>query len=421
MNRTQLITLLLVLFAGIGVATAKPKVAVLGLEVLDKANAMTSIDAARQVTEGMRLAARASGPYEVADNSQREFVDEKVINQCTSEARDCLLKMAGNFGATALVYGRLQLSDNKKTFLITVNLLTADKNAAKPAVSAPVTASAQDLQSLGKKIYNELVGVTNLGSISIKTKASKGIVYLNGDMRGELVDGEHKSTQLAEGEYVVRISADGFKKWEETVRVKSGQTTVLEPALEAAQVAKVDEPEDKGSRVIPETKLTMRENTVSRGGSRRGWRIAAIGGAAVAAGSMALWTLQLLDREDSIDKLKGKQNGASAYIENIAGPPFAGYDCPDSGVTFKGTRTPEQEADAQETWRSACKNVRNLWILGTVAGVAGAFAALAIYQGYIRDEPESSSQALRKARKPRFAVTPIVSPQGGGATVRIDF
>jgi PEGA domain len=422
MKRTQLITLLLVLFTGIGFASAKPKVAVLGLEVLDKANAKASIDAARQLTEGLRLAAKTSGPFDVADNSQREFLDEKIINQCESEQRECLLKIAGNFGATSLVYGKLQLTENKKSFQVTVFLLAADKGAAKPAItSVPVTSSPQDLQTAGKKIYNELVGVGSVGSIVIKAKTSKGIVYINGDMRGQLVDGELKATQLADGEYKVKITADGFKKWEETVKVKAGQATVVEPDLEAEAKPAVIEPEDKGSRPVTNDgggkdpyKLETRENTISHGGSRTGWKIAAVGGAVIAAGSMGVWVWQRSGRESNIDDLKALTGPKVGF----KGAPFPWEGCDASkGITMN----PSDDANA--LWEDACGNSRNMWIAGTVASLAGAFAAFAVYKGYISsDESESQPTAsTRRARKPRFAFTPVMSPDGGGASMRIDF
>lgn len=431
MKRTQLITLLLVLFTGMGFASAKPKVAVLGLEVLDKTNAKASIDAARQLTEGLRLAAKTSGPFEVADNSQREFLDEKIINQCESEQRDCLLKIAGNFGASSLVYGKLQLTENKKSFQVTVFLLSSDKGAAKPAItSVPVTASPQDLQTAGKKIYNELVGVVSVGSIAIKAKTSKGVVYINGEVRGQLVDGELKATQLADGDYKVRIVADGFKKWEETIKVKAGQVSVVEPDLQAEAKAPVDEPEDKGSRPVSsgtkgtgdQFKLEERENTVSHsGGGRTSWRIAAIGGAVVAAGSMGVWAWQRNERNSASSALSGRAKASGTVIAGYDGAPLPWEGCDSKEhVRFVGSET---DATASGLWEDACGNSRNMWIAGTVAGVAGAFAAFALYKGYISSDESAAPQSasVKRARKPRFAVTPVMSPDGAGATIRLDF
>jgi hypothetical protein len=421
MKRTQLITLLLVLFTGIGFASAKPKVAVLGLEVLDKANAKASIDAARQLTEGLRLAAKTSGPFDVADNSQREFLDEKIINQCESEQRECLLKIAGNFGATSLVYGKLQLTENKKSFQVTVFLLAADKGAAKPAItSVPVTSSPQDLQTAGKKIYNELVGVGSVGSIVIKAKTSKGIVYINGDMRGQLVDGELKATQLADGEYKVKITADGFKKWEETVKVKAGQATVVEPDLEAEAKPAVIEPEDKGSRPVTNDgggkdpyKLETRENTISHGGSRMGWKIAAVGGAVIAAGSV-VWIVKESKTIDEANEAAGMSMGPVNTVSRFAF--FKGCSADDAGSTAT--------TDGRDAYVKGCKAARYSSYAGLGIGVGAAVAIVGVYMGFIRSDSSESSSAsasTRRARRERFSVTPIVLTDGGGATVRLDF
>lgn len=420
MKRTQLITLLLVLFTGMGFASAKPKVAVLGLEVLDKTNAKASIDAARQLTEGLRLAAKTSGPFEVADNSQREFLDEKIINQCESEQRDCLLKIAGNFGASSLVYGKLQLTENKKSFQVTVFLLSSDKGAAKPAISSvPVTASPQDLQTAGKKIYNELVGVVSVGSIAIKAKTSKGVVYINGEVRGQLVDGELKATQLADGDYKVRIVADGFKKWEETIKVKAGQVSVVEPDLQAEAKAPVDEPEDKGSRPVSsgtkgtgdQFKLEERENTVSHsGGGRLGWKIAAIGGGVLAAGSAVFLATESAKISEADDDAKAS-GGPVASVSRFA---------------FFESCSREDANTNSETGKAAyvkgCKAARNTAYAGVGIGVGAALAIVGVYMGFIRDDgTESSAVASKRKRKERFAITPIVSPDGAGATIRLDF
>jgi PEGA domain len=420
MKRTQLITLLLVLFTGIGVASAKPKIAVLGLEVLDKTNLKPSVEAARQLTDGMRQAAKVpGGPFDLADNSSREFFDEKIINGCESEQRDCLIKIAGNFGAAGLMYGKLQLADNKKSFKVDVWLLTVDKGTTKSTSGVvSITATAQEMQIAGKKLYGDLAGTTNQGSIVIKAKASKGIVYINGDMKGQLVDGEYKATALADGEYKVRIAADGFKKWEDTVKVKSGQATPVEPDLEAEPIAKptptptpthVDEPEDKGSRTLPEDKLKLdsRENTVSKGGGRKGWKIAAIGGAATAAVGGGWLAYEYFGNIRPNDK---------KYGTKTIKPFSLTQDC---GLSQAGTT----DVDDQKKWAAGCRaSVRSNYA-GIVLGVGGVVAIVGAYMGYVRggDSSESSSTASHHSRKQRFAVTPILSPDGAGATVRLDF
>lgn len=431
MKATQLITLLLVLFTGIGVASAKPKVAVLGLEVLDKTNVKASVDAARQLTEGLRAAANAgSGPFEVAPNSQREFLDEKIINQCEKEERDCLLKIAGNFGATSLVYGKVQLGDNKKSFQVQVFLLSQDKGPAKPSItSVSISASPQELQNAGKKIYNDLVGITSVGSIVIKSKTGKGAVYINNELRGQLVDGELKATQLADGEYRVRVQAEGYKKWEETVKVKAGQVTTIDADPEAEAVAKppVDpEEDDKASRPVQggnkdPFKLETRENTVSKGGSGKTvWKAVAIGGAAIAVGGgvwMYLENEKIGDAKDLADMSQLSVNEVSPFSFSPDCSRGAALEDPNLG-------TEAQKDMAQDAYVKGCKAAKNTAYAGVAIGVGSVVAIVGAYMGFIRSDgatESTSPTARRHSRKSRFAVTPIVSPDGGGATVRIDF
>lgn len=443
MKRTQLITLLLVLFTGIGIASAKPKVAVLGLESLDKTNAKASVDAAKAITEGLRAAANAGGPYEVAPNSQREFLDEKIINQCESEQRECLLKIAGNFGATALVYGKIQLADNKKNFQVSVSILDG-KGPGKPAVTTlPVSSSSADLQAAGRRIYNELVG--NTGTIMVRVKTSRGQVFINGELNGQLVDGEHRATSLPDGEYKVRIQADGFKRWDDTVRVKAGQITNVEPNLQAEAIAKppVVEEDDKGSRPVKGDgdpyKLETRENTISKGGSGRTvWKAVAIGGAAIAVGSgvfMYLENEKIKDAQGALSEIKlrndaydglGVRKISTFSLSPSCGRTDAMVTVPTAGPTDENKAADAAaKSDAESAYVKGCNAAKNTSYAGIGIGVGAAVAILGAYMGFIRGEEatESSTQtsSTKRPRKQRFAVTPIVSPDGGGATFRIDF
>lgn len=63
-------------------------------------------------------------------------------------------------------------------------------------------------------------------------------------------------------------------------------------------------------------------------------------------------------------------------------------------------------------------------ILGYTAAAVGGIALFAIYKGFVATNKESPVQttAGRSTRKKKqFAVTPIVSPEGGGATFRLDW
>jgi hypothetical protein len=108
----------------------------------------------------------------------------------------------------------------------------------------------------------------------------------------------------------------------------------------------------------------------------------------------------------------------------------SGYEAGGSGLfaskcdAFKKGTTEPLTGLAKEQYEDACGHTRNMWIAGSAAGVAGVVAAVSFYMGFVRSdggESNSTSSVTRKHRKQRFAVTPIVSPDGGGATIRLDF
>lgn len=430
MNRTQLITLLLVLLTGIGVASAKPKVAVLGLEQVDKAGSKATQDAARAVTEGLRQASRAGGPFDASD-TQRELSDEKMLAGCgpdsrEAEERECVKKIATTLAVGAVVYGKVALVDGKKNLEVRVWLLNLDRSAPKNAtVTTPASSSAAELQGVGKKLYSELTGApppAATGGFSFKTKAPAGIVYINGEPRGQIANGEYKSPPLADGEYKIRVEADGYKKLEDTVRVKNGQFSSIEVKLEEKETVKPPpDDEDKASRPVldgdkPSVDL-RREGTVSNRGSRTGWKVAAVTGVVMAAAGGSWFYLSYRNAKQAKDDIPTGYSVAS--IKDFAFEP----DCSEGQAKVMGpSMTGDDYNQAVDAFKKGCKGARDEFRAGILAGTGVVIGLVGTYMGFIRSDSGSEREvASKRTRKPRFAVTPVISPDGGGATFRLDF
>lgn len=422
MNRSQLITLLLVLFTGMGVASAKPKVAVLGLEQVDKAGSKATQEAARAVTEGLRQASRAGGPFDASD-TQRELSDEKMLAGCgpdsrEAEERECVKKIASTLSVGAVVYGKITLAD-KKNLEVRVWLLNLDRSAPKNAtVTAPASSSVVELQGVGRKLYSELTGApapAASGGFTFKTKATSGIVYINGEPRGQIANGEYKSPPLADGDYKIRVEADGYKKLEDTVKVKNGQFSSIEVKLEEKETVKPPpDDEDKASRPVldgdkPSVDL-RREGTVSNRGSRTGWKVAAVTGFVIAAGAGGFTYLAWQDAQDAGKLVPEGTDGVGrfAFI-----PKCNTNDAP-AAIRMNDVQL--------SNWKDGCKAATKTTWGWTGVGIGVAIGLVGTYMGFVRsDSGPEREVATKRARKPRFAVTPVVSPDGGGATFRLDF
>src|SRR5687768_13650413 len=83
-------------------AFAKPKIAVLGLEVVDQSGTPTATDtqAAKELSEGLRARANlGAGPYQLAPGADKELIDQKLLNNCDNEAPACMAAIGNQLGA----------------------------------------------------------------------------------------------------------------------------------------------------------------------------------------------------------------------------------------------------------------------------------------------------------------------------------
>src|SRR6186713_2084649 len=103
------------------VASAKPKIAILGLEVIGSLDP-DQVKLAKQLTNGLRERASAgTGPFELAPNSDKELVDEKLMNNCGTEALICMAPIGLAMKADYLMWGKIEKVD--KGFHVTIKLI----------------------------------------------------------------------------------------------------------------------------------------------------------------------------------------------------------------------------------------------------------------------------------------------------------
>lgn len=390
------------LVAGVAPAAAdsadKPKVAVLGLEVTDKG---AGVDAAttqfaKTLSDAMRLRpGQGSGPYWLAQNSAREFIDLKAIAGCddegkdTKEARDkyreCVARIGADLKTDYLVYGKVER--DKSSYLVTVYLLRVSTKQIEQKIPESVPfdqSSGAEAVTWGKNIYGRLVGAATQGSIVVRSSAQRGTVLINNRPRGSLVAGELKIPNLPEGSYEVAVDAEGHPRYKQTITVVGGE--------EATVLTKWED------KVLPEGNgngngngnLESREGLVSRdGGNNKGlWKGMFFGGLALAAGGGGFWAY-------SWNKIDG------------AKPTLDSSHCGDPVL------------DAATS--SACDYRRNTGIGMGIVGVGGAMAAVGFYFAYIRESKPTERSASHRKLRDRVVVTPVVSTDAAGAVVRFDF
>ncbi len=103
------------------------------------------------------------------------------------------------------------------------------------------------------------------------------------------------------------------------------------------------------------------------------------------------------------------------------------------GRDSQGNPLPNGEASSYETGNGSfgsesaaeCskgeKYSRNSYITGIAAAALGGIALVAYYKGFISKKETNTNAGRSTRKKKQFAVTPILAPDGGGATFRLDW
>src|SRR4051812_46752743 len=119
---------LLMVVGSTSMAFARPSVAVLGLEVSDPSGTPTAQDThvAKELTDGLRGRAKAgTSQYQLAPGSDKELIDEKLLNNCDTEAKECMSAIGNQLGADILMYGKI--SKDAKGYTVVIKVLDVAK------------------------------------------------------------------------------------------------------------------------------------------------------------------------------------------------------------------------------------------------------------------------------------------------------
>lgn len=394
-------TLLLLLFVGLpaNAAAAKPSIAILGLEVIDRQGIASSKDTqvAQELTAALRARAKSGGPYVLASGGDKELIDQKLIKNCVDERTACMALIGADLGAEFLLYGRIERSTG--SYNVSVVLLDVRRKAKEKTFSDAIPAaeaSGTILQSRAKHIYSVLTGQAETCTISVKTPGGpeRAMIFLNDDNQGSgtMTNNAGEVPNLAAGRYKVTIVAPDFHRWEKPdVTCTAGQTTVVN-----ADMHHLSAGDDHGALPSGDAHAAKSQPKSS------GWRRVAIGSGIAtgvfAAGFGVSWGLLA-------------STGASK--KPGAGPFEYGGKC----VT---------DAAGRNTGPGLCSSGGTLRVMTFVSGIAAAagfgFTVFALIKAVSEPEHhEPSAVATHRARTSAISVAPVVGLDNVGASVQLNW
>jgi hypothetical protein len=423
---------MVLLLVSSGQAWAGSKISVLGLEVRDSG---TGIDpettkVAKDLTFALRQRA-ATNAYNVspAPSGDKELIDEKLINNCDSEAASCMAKIGTDLSTDLLLFGKIEKGtggnglpiykvDLKLLYVASKQVISTSETLAQTEATN-VSASA----SHAKSWYNKLVGATSAGKVVVSANIDRGTVYIDGEVKGTLTSGKLEIPTVPEGAHklVIEPSGKGFQRYEASITVRTGETLAHGATLaemKALPAPTPAEPTVTGTAGI----ATAPTTTVQAEGPHRSkvWKPVFYTTAALDAAAIG-FTIYEWQAAKSHEK-DIATNGPLAHALGTSTVPKTptSDDCGSSAVD-----NPTVTAKERKAFNDACSNFKLQKVGWVVTGVMTVAAVGSFIMAFIvdRDHGESLTQTANGGHKKRreFAITPIVSPQGGGATLRIDW
>ncbi|MEJ7601514.1 MAG: PEGA domain-containing protein [Kofleriaceae bacterium] len=389
---------LVLIAAGASSALAKTKLAILGLEVTASSGGKIDEEVgkvAKDLTGALRKRVDTGATnYQLVKDGEKELVDEKLMNSCESEKADCMAQIGAGLGADVLIYGKIEKQPGKG-YQVSLKLLRVNGKAIE-SWAEPIQAretGAADLARIAKKGFAALTNENTDGWLVVKTNIDRGTVLINDKEVGTLSSGTARINDLPEGRHTLAIEpAEGTKyaRWEDKITITAGKAT--ERDIELKQL---------GPRIDCDPKVSLDcGGTVGDGGKKSSttvWKGVMIGGIAIGAAGAGYWVYNFSKLKDFRDQTH-VEPPSTTCIDNVAGS-----DACDNGKKAS-TRT---------------------WIGGGVAVGGVVIATIGLLKAYVfNNSSESSSPTStvgRQRKKRQIAITPIVAPDGGGATFRLDW
>jgi hypothetical protein len=422
MTRACLVTIALALTSSVALA-GKPKLSVLGLEVLNKSGGAIEKSitvAAHDLTQGLRGRIDATGAYAVATTGDRELIDEKLRLNCEDEKMSCMIDIANDLKADVMMYGSVEKTTEKgkQGYLITVKLLSVAKRAVIQThagfVPFPAASNEQELKSWARSAFNKLTGQDSRGTLVIRANVDQGTVLID-DVEKDTLKSGMATIPLDEGRYRLAIETQGYKRWElgEPLTIRAGQTTSKAAELEKRPK---DEGNNGGGVVGRKTGDELKRETsgsLSHHKSYNGLKALAVITIGLGLGAAGAATYEALGPIAEYKKRQGETPAADADKKVLGHENCSGASSSAPDVAVSGSTT---------EWRKACAaRTRQFFEIPAAVGLLTIGISTAIYVATRGEVMERNARRPGKRKDRAIALDPVLAPDQAGANLRISW
>jgi hypothetical protein len=298
--------------------------------------------------------------------------------------------IGNELGAEVLMYGKIERSmqSGQAIYKVSIKLLNVGRKQLTTSTVETLPAS----ESSGVKVstharawYGKLAGGTTGGSVVIKANIDRGTVLVDDNVMGNLASGTLPLGGLSEGRHTLAIEAKDYQRYEVSITIRNGET--LQHAATLTEM-----PRSKAIKLPPSDPISV-EGTVAAKPRSNAWKPIFYGTTLLEAGAVGFTLWQYKMATDSANRL----TNANKTQDNC------------------------NDTDKSIILENACHHYKLYTIGWVTSGVLGAAVVGSFFMAFIHDGGKESATASGHRKRRQIAVTPVVTPDGGGATLRFDW
>ena len=405
-------------------AEAKPRIAILGLEVVDEGSLdAETTRAAERLTAELRRAARADrSPFELAPGGDKDLLELKLLSDCSDEARECMARIGRELDADQLLYGSVEKRNDG--YQVSLRLLDTESEELQRSGSEFILAEELDSENAGgwgRKLYDRVAGAAEEATLVVITNAERGSLWIDDGPATALRGGRALVSGLSEGVHRIAVEAPNYERYEAEVALEAGASQEIAITLSAV-------------RADPLREVDGGETTDGEEGT--GWRTAFWGGVAATAALSAGWGYNGLRARGSLDDRKDERFRAlaDAEIEDIASysrdtqrttdengaTRIVIGDACSASRSYRDASSPVSAAVTQ--YVDACERGERAALYSNLfLGAAVASAVVTGYLGFRAFSSEEGSSESGRSRVGKLQLFPAIGPESIGAGMSLTF
>jgi hypothetical protein len=201
---------------------------------------------ASDLSGAIRHAASEVAAWNVSDR-EIPLAQMLLVHSCDAPTDECMREIAQSLRTDRILYGTVRRSAAGEDFRFEVDLRIFDSSSGVVVerVEDSIARSQTDIDQLrapAARYVAQLSGAVDRGSIRVVSESIGASVLLDGNDAGVIGEDGEVVVEADGGIHTITVQAEGFAPFERRINVRTGQSTIVDVSLSAAETETIEPP-----------------------------------------------------------------------------------------------------------------------------------------------------------------------------------